>query len=332
MCVFATDTMTLGIAATLSAIGALVVFLSVQAVPVSRAVRLRNALLLERSRPEDFTWLPPHIPSDFKVESGEPSSEFRAIVDSLGVRELRRDWDVAIVLASHLIERAGDKGPVREDLVRTYRAIQNGYGYCADFVRVFLALAHAAGLQARQWGFSFDNFGGHGHTFVEVFDRQMQRWLLLDVFNNFHVVDATTGEPLGALEYRESLLGRRAAAVMLPNGPGRPGFVHGHKALDYYRRGIHQWYLLWGNAVPSYYMHPAVKITAVFSGTLANLAANVVGVQPRIRIYETPENIFQVRRMFALQRRLRWTGILLAALVVTLGVQLALTQSGHSSA
>jgi hypothetical protein len=30
------------------------------------------------------------------------------------------------------------------------------------FVKVYLALAHAAGITARQWAFSFDGFGGHG--------------------------------------------------------------------------------------------------------------------------------------------------------------------------
>ena len=251
-----------------------------------------------------------------------PGAEFRDIVASLAFDSIPGDWDKALAIAGHLTERAEDKGPVRADPLTTYRAIRNGYGYCADFVKVFLVLANAAGLVARQWAFSFDGFGGHGHTIVEVFDHERGRWLLLDVFNNFHVVDAASHEPLGALEYRDALLGRRGAALMRPNGPGRPGYIHEHKAIDYYRRGIDQWYLTWGNAVDSYYAHPAVRWAGRFSRSLAHLAANVVGAQPHIRIYATPANAEWVGRMFALRRRLQWmffVGLMLfAALVVQL--------------
>ena len=76
------------------------------------------------------------------------------------------DWKAALALANHLVEHAGDRGAVQDDPLTTYRKIRQGYGYCADFVKVYLALAHAGGLSARQWAFSFDEFGGHGHTVV----------------------------------------------------------------------------------------------------------------------------------------------------------------------
>jgi hypothetical protein len=201
------------------------------------------------------------------------------------------------------------------------------------FVKVFLALAHASGLCARQWGFSFDGFGGHGHTIVELFDRQRGRWVMVDVYNNFHFVDAETGEPMGALELREALQGRGPAAALRANGRGRPGFVHEHKALDYYRRGLDQWYLMWGNAVFSYYAHPLVRALGRVSRVLAHAAANLVGIQPGIRIYPSPENVALVRRMFALRRRL-WViagafSLLLVALVVQLALMAGLARSAR---
>ena len=54
-------------------------------------------------------------------------------------------------------------------------------------------LAGAAGLTAREWGFSFDGFGGHGHALVEVYDRGLSKWVFLDVYNNIQALDAATG-------------------------------------------------------------------------------------------------------------------------------------------
>src|SRR5437870_908320 len=224
--------MTGPVAANLIALGGLIAFCAWRARPVTEVVRWRNALLLERSRSGDFTWIPPHFPADFKVERMRPYAEFREIVDSLGIGPVRSDWDNALTLAAHLVERAEDEGAIQADLITTYRAIRSGGGYCADFVKVYLGLAHASGLAARQWAFSFDGFGGHGHTVVEIFDRQRGKWLLLDVLNNFHTMDAGTGEPLSALEYRDALLGARGQAVMRANGPGRLGFIHEHKAIE----------------------------------------------------------------------------------------------------
>lgn len=314
--------MTTGVLLTLLALGALAAIVSWWARRPTEIVRLRNALRLEPSSVGDFTWQPPDYPAGYALERRQPSAEFDRVVESLRIRCIPRDWDKALAIAGHLTERAADRGPIRADLVQTYRAIRDGYGYCADFVRVYLALAQAAGVPARRWSFSFDGFGGHGHTVVEIFDRQRGRWLLLDVYNNFHVVDATSGEPLGALEYRETLLGQRGAARLQGSGPGRPGFVHEATAVDYYRRGIDEWYLMWGNAVYSYYSHPLVRWAGRLSPTLADLVANAVGAHPSIRIYPTPRNVEATRRMFALRRRLHWMGFAAAVLLLALAYQL----------
>jgi hypothetical protein len=284
-------------------------------------IRLRNALLLLPGVEADFHWTPEAMPSDFKKESREPDAAFVAIIHELCPNG-QGDWDKAMQIAAHLAEHAQDKGPLQDELVASYRGIRNGYGYCADFVKVFLALACAAGITARQWAFSFDGFGGHGHTFVEVFDRQRNRWLFIDPHNNFHVIDEVTGEPLSALEFRERLLGRGGPLRMQPNGPGRLGFIHEHKALDYFRRGAAEWYMWWGNAVFSYYAHPLVRAAGHVSRVLAHLLANFSGIHPRLRIYPVAENRAATARMFALQRRLRVSGGLGLGLFMVLLAQL----------
>ena len=310
-------------ALNLAALGALLAYLAWLAYPPSEAMRLRNALLLRRGNEADFSWTPDTVPADFRAERAPPSADYAAIVQSLGMGEVQLDWDKARLLAAHLARHAGDKGPIRSDLATTYHRIQQGYGYCADFVKAYLGLAHAAGLFARQWAFSFDGFGGHGHTFVEVFDRQRARWIFIDVFNNFHAIDTPSGEQLSALEFRDSAMGRRARVAMRPNGSGRPGFIHETKAVDYYRRGAPEWYMWWGNDVFSYYAHPVVRLTERISRSLAHEVGVVAGLQPKLQIYLVPENREQARRMFELRRRLSWIGAILLALVASVGAQFA---------
>lgn len=316
--------MSIGIVANIVAIATVVGYVLWRAYPGTEAVRLRNALLLAPGPSGDFDWAPPKFPAGFRAERSPPTIEFRQIVAGLELDRLSGDWEKALAIASHLIEHAGDQGPVRADLLTTYRAIQDGYGYCADFVKVFLALAHTAGLTVRQWGFSFDGFGGHGHTVVEIYDRQRGKWLLLDVFNNFHAVDAQSGEPMGALEFRNVLLASPEKVRMRANGSGRPGFARSDAALDYYRRGIHQWYLLEGNEVFGYYAHPLVRAAGRVSQTFAQFAASMAGVRPHIRIYETSENAEQVRHLHTLRRQLVVLAVVALLLVAALAVQLAL--------
>jgi hypothetical protein len=308
----------------LAALGALLAYVAWLAYPPSEAARLRNALLLRRGGEGDFSWTPETVPPDFRRERLSPCADYAAIVRSLGVAKMPFDWDKARTLAAHLVENAADKGPIQSDLATTYRRIREGYGYCADFVKAYLGLAHAAGLFARQWAFSFDGFGGHGHTFVEVFDRQRGRWIFVDVFNNFHAVGVSSGEMLAALDFRDFAAGNRGDVAMRPNGSGRPGFIYEDKALDYYRRGVPEWYMWWGNAVFSYYAHPLVRVAGRVSRMLAPPAALVAGIQPSMRIYAVPENQEQTRRIFGLRRRLHWIGAALLLLLASLGVQLML--------
>jgi len=292
-----------------------------QAYPSTEAVRLRNALLIEPGTPDDFSWTPKRMPASFMAERHVPLPEFISAVRAAGVDFTAGDWEKALLLAGILSRNAQDKGSIQSDLLTTYRGIvEEGRGYCADFVEVYLGLAGAAGLVAREWAFSFDGFGGDGHAFIEVFDRLRDKWVFLDVYNNVHAVDAASGEPLSALEFRDFALGRRPATIIHPNGPGRLGYSIEGKLIEYYRRGAGEWYLWWGNSVFTYDAHPAVRTVGRVSRALEQLVAIAVGVHPRIKALTTTENIPQLERM----KRLRWSlltsaVLLMAFFIVLLG-------------
>jgi hypothetical protein len=300
---------------------AVLLYLFLQMRKPTDAVRVRNAFLARPGEPSDFDWTPDRVPADFRVETDPPRPELVAIVRGLALPE--GAWERATGLAAHLVEHAGSRGPIQADPLTTYRRIREGYGYCADHVRAFLALAHAAGVFARQWAFSFDGFGGHGHTVVEIYDPRRRKWLFLDVHNNFHAVNPVTGEPLGALEFRAAVASPDRPVRIVKNGPGRPGFVHEPKLFEYYRRGLDEWYLWWGNAVIAQAHRPWVKAAAGASRHLAHLLANVVGAVPRIRLCASDENAGRVRSLAALRTRVTVAAALMFVLAGTLVLQLA---------
>ena len=154
--------------------------------PPARAVRARNALLMRRGAAGDFAWIPAGVPVDFRVESGPVPGVIAAAVKDARIDALESDWQRAIALVEMLVRHAAREGGIQADLATTYRQIVAGNGYCADYVRVYLASAALIDLFCRQWAFSFDGFGGHGHTFVEVYDRNHARWSFIDVHNNVY--------------------------------------------------------------------------------------------------------------------------------------------------
>jgi transglutaminase-like putative cysteine protease len=169
--------------------------------------RARNALTYNVATAESFAWTPAAWPADFLRDEGPPDPYFAAAVRSLNLEALPTDWDRAVAIAAHLLgsQPKLTGGPIQSDLRDTHRRIvERGEGYCADFVRVFQAMAGAAGVPVRAWAFSFDGFGGHGHVWPEIWNRQVGAWQLLDVFDNYRFVD--DGRTLSALQLREALL------------------------------------------------------------------------------------------------------------------------------
>lgn len=285
-------------------------------------VRLRHALLLSETGDRGdagFAWTPANIPADFMLERAAPYPEFTDVVDRLGLAAMPTDWQRAVAISRHLLGSSPllSGGAIQSDLRDTYqRIVKQGQGYCGDFVRAFTGLAIAAGIPVRAWAFSFDGFGGHGHIWPEIYNRQLGRWQLLDVFNNAYLVGAD-GVALSAIEVRRTMLENPASLRMLPLYPGaRPGFAIEEKGWNYYRRGLGQWSMLWGNNVFSYDQASLVRAFGSVSRSLEQFGGIVQGVYPGVKILADESNQDQVAAI----QRLRWhlfvvAGIILAALL-----------------
>ncbi len=274
-------------------------------------VRLRNALLIEPSSPADFNWTPRNTPRDFPLESGAIPPAVRELVDRYS--QIDNSWNKTLAIVSDLRRNGPDGEAIQSNTVTTLSVIQeSGKGYCSDFTQVVNALTYASGLQAREWGMSFDGFGGWGHALSEVFIPEFDQWVFLDVFNGFYVT--ADDRPLSVLEFRRLLLEDPARIVIHRLDRGRFGFRSDEEAIDYFTRGRNEFYLWWGNDSLSYDQHPLIKAAGKISRSLEQLVATVLGWHPTIRILDLPENRQQQDRMNSLKWQLVgvfWTEVLL---------------------
>ena len=137
--------MPLPIVANAVALVAALAWLASLTLPATQAVRVRNAFLLRRGGEDDFRWTPDAVPEGFAAETALPPAELAQAVRDANIASIADEWTRALALAGLLVGHAREDAPIRADLATTWRGIVAGGGYCADYVRVYLAATRAAG-------------------------------------------------------------------------------------------------------------------------------------------------------------------------------------------
>ena len=278
-------------AATALALLVLVALLARTVSDPREAVRMRDSLLASPGAAADFDWTPRRYPEGFLRTSAPPSPLIAEA--SRRVVTATDTWSRALQIARHLGEVPNREEPIQHLSDETYRIMfTEGGGYCADFTEVFMAMAVAAGVPAREWGIAFDGFGGDGHAVVEVYDEIRGKWLMVDPFNSFYPADAATGEPLSVLEFRERLTGPGPLATLriVRIAPEVDEFPYDDRLVAYFQRGVDQFYLWWGDNIFDYEQHPVVAAFSGLGRTAEQGLAILAGVHPRIVMYPTGGN------------------------------------------
>lgn len=288
-------------------------------------VRARNALSLGADLAPDADWAPPEVPADFKRETRAPEPYFVALVEQLGLADMADDWERTLAISRHLLGNTRHRvgGAIQANLQTTHqRIVHEAEGYCGDFVRVFMAIANAAGMTVRPWAFSFDGFGGYGHIWVEVWNSSRKAWELADVFQNYQYVLAD-GVPLSAAKTREALLHRDPALRLLPLSPeAPPGWAIEAKARSYLERGLSEWYAVWGNNVMSVDGAFLVQALGRVAPALGGLAALAIGEQPQVRMLADPDNAAQRAALRGVRFRLLASAVFAVSGLLLLGASL----------
>ena len=261
-----------------------------------KLVQVRNALFARVAPKSEFLWTPENAPRSFQQEGGRSPAAFSEVVNELlgkGGAHLK-EWDKALRLARHLRDGTKVKGrAIQTDTVSAYLAIRRtGGGYCSDYSQVLNGLAYAAGIAVREWGMSFGDFSGDGHAFNEIYDAARGKWMFLDSFFSFYVLDANTGIPLSVLELAETLRGGSGRERVRVEFIDEEAFSFPDRdaALNYYRRGADRLFLGLANNVLEYDRHPVVRWAAKFGRTAEQVAAMVCGMAPRLLIVKTDTN------------------------------------------
>ncbi|WP_210394991.1 transglutaminase-like domain-containing protein [Motiliproteus sediminis] len=296
----------------------------VQAMPgqlgtTEEVARLRNALLIEPSHPQDFSWTPAERPASFSVDQGLVPQAVQRFVAPM--QTIDNTWERGLALANALRQQGPRGRPIQKDTVTTLQQIQStGQGYCSDYTQVFNALTYAAGIDSREWGLSFDGYGGWGHAFSEFYVPEWQQWVFIDIFHGFYV--SRNDQPLSVAQFHDALDNNLDITVHRLQ-QGRFLFPSNADALAYYRRGKNEFYLWWGNDSLSYDAHPLIKLVVPISRSLEQLAAITLGLHPTIRPIETASNTAQRQTMNTLKNGLLAAlaaevilGLLLIALLV----------------
>jgi hypothetical protein len=240
----------------------------------------------------------------------------------LGLADMSSDWDKVTAISQHLLSNPHLVGtPVQSNLRDTYRhIIDSGTGYCGDLTRVFMAFAITAGIPVRAWSFSFDGFGGDGHIWPEIWNRQLKRWQLVDIFDNYYFFEKA-GMPLSALEFRRAMLSNSTQLKLAPLYPAaRVGWPIEEKAWRYFRRGLPEWYMSWGNNVFTYDRAFLVRTFSGVSRSLEQLGGIAQGVFPPVKLMVTEVNRDKANALWRLRMHL-----LIVAWFATLAALAALT-------
>jgi hypothetical protein len=116
--------------------------------------------------------------------------------------------------------------------------------------------------------------------------------------------------PLSALEFRSAMLRNSTLLKLAPLDPGaRVGWTIEAKAWDYYRRGLPEWYMWWGNNVFTYDRSLLVRTFSGISRSIEQLGGIFQGVYPGVQILATPENRRQVEALSRLRVHLLLAGL-----------------------
>lgn len=308
---------------------AAVVRLTTLALPGERAVRARNALLLRYGRGTHLDWTPSDVPADFRLgDRSIPKVIERAVQDSV-LSTIGGGSERALAITGWLMRNVTNGGGIRADLATTWRDIQRGLGYCADFVRLYMVIAAYLGLFCRRWAFSFDGYGGHGHTVVEVYDQDHERWMFIDVFNNVYAARGSSDRPLAAMELRAELLGNPGNVRFVRASPARLGYLHHEKLVEYYVRGAREWCLWWGNDEARRERGWLARILLLVSGKLAyRLVTGMLTVPPLVVV--EPADRVTLERMAAVRRQLRYAaGVATAAAIILIAALLVMKVIDH---
>jgi hypothetical protein len=266
----------------------ILLWIALQANPASEMTRLRNALLFSVGTIEDFTWTPSQVPADFRQEHTTVPNGIAQF--QLSLEPTSSTWQTTLNTVDKLRKNTQFGRAIQSSTEQALSLIVNeGRGYCADYTQVINALSYQNQVFAREWGMSFDGYGGWGHAFSEFYIEEWQKWVFVDVYNGFYIQKNGDKQPLSVLEFRQ-LLVDAPEKIEVIRTLGKFGFKNDEALIRYYLRGVDQFYLWWANDSLTYDEHTVIQWVAQFGRPVEQLSAIIMGIHPNIKALPLASN------------------------------------------
>jgi hypothetical protein len=195
---------------------------------------------------------------------------------------------------------------------------RTGIGYCSTASQVFVGLSLAAGLWVREWQVFFDDFGGSAHVFDEIYDRQRDKWVMVDPLYSFIPRDAATQTPLSVREFLDALASGRQREVAI-HFIRTPRAKTAREVFSYYGPGVERAALNWGNAEITYDRSALATWLQPLPIRVQQLVRIAIGDYPVLMARATPA----VKRDWGAVRELRTLSLAVISAAFTCALLLA---------
>ena len=82
-----------------------------------------------------------------------------------------------------------------------HKMLNGRAGVCSDFSQIYNVFCLLAGIKVREYGVVEKFYNPQfGHTFNEIYSRELQKWVMLDVGKGIYYRDKQSQQPLSAME------------------------------------------------------------------------------------------------------------------------------------
>ncbi len=178
--------------------------------------------IIESDRQEDFYWQPKDTPHYFHFESdSERLSIFRNEIFPI-IKNKNDEFAIALEIAKYLITmRSTDC--INSMLVKwdspekMLKQIKNGASAnCLSYSVLFSTYLASLGMKSRLWALENERLNGTPHTVNEIYIKNVNKWVFIDIAQNFFVTDKER-DLLSFLEFREKLLNGHADDILVYN-------------------------------------------------------------------------------------------------------------------
>ncbi|SHG59188.1 Transglutaminase-like superfamily protein [Flavobacterium fluvii] len=122
-----------------------------------------------------------------------------------GVGKDLSDFEKAKTIAIWLKKNIKGGPGLGKSSTRALQKMINGEGgVCSDFSQIYSNFCVINDIKVKEWGMkslSNESSVSGGHSFNEVYSKELQKWIMIDVAKSILFYDANKNNPLSTLEY-----------------------------------------------------------------------------------------------------------------------------------